>query len=129
MFERPVSNDFVGIYVRRCSGAAVVDVDDELIVEGPADDFLAGSFDGSKATLVDIAKRSVRPDSGELDHAERLDERLLGALNCSRDPGIRYRALRLGAVIGSAGTPTSPSVSCFDAHLYWEHHIQDFKQR
>jgi hypothetical protein len=33
-------------------------------------------FDGRKATLFDTAKRPVRPDRGELDHAQRLDEGL-----------------------------------------------------
>ncbi|MNY81819.1 hypothetical protein D3C86_2235890 [compost metagenome] len=54
-FERAVGDHLVGVHVGRGAGAALNHIDDELVVQLPGNQLLAGSNDCVAARLVEQA--------------------------------------------------------------------------
>ena len=72
--EGPVGDDLVGVHVRRCPGAALDHVDDEMRMPLAVDDLLAGPDDGVGDVVREQAERPVRPGGGHLDLGQGDDE-------------------------------------------------------
>ena len=73
--ERAVGDDLVGVHVRRRAGAALNDVDHELVVEQPVPDVLAGTLDRVRPAGIDQPELVVRADGGQLDRAQARHQR------------------------------------------------------
>ena len=72
--QRDVGDDLVGVHVRRGARAALHDADDELVVEAPVDDELAGPVDELGLARLQHADLQVRARGGLLHAGERDDE-------------------------------------------------------
>ncbi len=72
--ERTVGDDLVGVHVGRRAGAALHDVDDEVIVQRPGPDLLAGAADRLVPLVIEQAEVVVGGCGRLLDRGERLDE-------------------------------------------------------
>ena len=70
-FQRAVGDDLVGVHVGRGAGAALDDVDDELVVQFAAGDFLAGRDDGVGASRTSWPSSLVRQRCRLFDHGQR----------------------------------------------------------
>jgi hypothetical protein len=86
--------------VRR-SGSGLVDVDDKLIAERAAGDFVSRADDGVGQRPIEPAERGVGLGSGFLDENGCGDERRLGAQPA--DGEVVDRARRLDAVVRVGG--------------------------
>ena len=75
VLEGTIRDDLVRVHVRRCSGPALEDVDDELVIEQAVHDVLAGALDGLRAAGVDQPELMVGADGGQLDRAQAGHQR------------------------------------------------------
>ncbi len=72
--ERPIGDDLVDVHVRRRAGAALEDVELELIVELSVDDFLAGPVDAAEDVIAELLAIVIGAGGRALDHGQRLDQ-------------------------------------------------------
>lgn len=77
--QGPVGDHLVGVHVRRGPGAALDDIDDELVVQLPAGpDLPAGGGDRVGPLRVEQPEVLVGPGRGLLDGGERIDQVRVG---------------------------------------------------
>ena len=74
LFQREVGDHLVGIHVGRGAGPALDDIDDELFVKAPGDQFLAGLDDGAHPFGVEHAEFGIGAGCGLLHMPEGADE-------------------------------------------------------
>ena len=110
---RAVGEHLVGVHVVRRAGAGLVDVDDELIAELPAENLVGGFDDRACDAGGEPAERSVRLRRGFLDQDGGGDERRRGGEPA--DGEVLDRARRLSAVIRLRGHPDVAERVAFDA--------------
>jgi hypothetical protein len=111
-FQRPVGDHLVGVHVGRGAGAALDDVDDELLMPLAVDDFLAGGDDGVGALGVEQAELQVSLGGGLLDLGQGANQVRVDGNRNAGDVEVFQGAQRMDAVIGALGTSRSPSRSC-----------------
>ncbi len=110
---RAVGEDLVGVHVVRRAGAGLVDVDDELIAELPAENLVGGFYDRACDAWGEPAERSVRLRRGLLDQDGGRNERRRGGEPA--DGEVLDRARRLSAVVRLRGHPDVAERVAFDA--------------
>ena len=101
--EGAVGDHLVGVHVRRRAGAALEDVELELVVQLAVDDLLAGAFDRGEDLLRESTGLVVGARGGQLHHREPLDEVRIEAERHARDLEVLERSSGLDAVIGVGG--------------------------
>ena len=69
-----VGDDLVGIHISRGAGAALEDVEDEMVIKFAVDDLLGGLDDGVLFVGVQQSEAGVDLGGGELYQAEGSDE-------------------------------------------------------
>ena len=111
-FERDVGQDFVGVHVGRSSGAALVPIDDKLVVVFAVEHGLAGLFDRGQRLRLHGAHFRVGPRCRQFDDRPGFHEARIVIDRHARNLEILERAGGLNAVVGIAGTALSPSRSC-----------------
>jgi hypothetical protein len=102
-FQRPVGDHFIGVHVGRGAGAALDDVDNELLMPLAVDDFLAGGDDGAGALGVEQAELQVGLGGGLLDLGQGANQVRVDGNRNTGDVEIFQRAQRMDAVIGRTG--------------------------
>ena len=96
-----VGEHFVRVHVVRGAGAGLIDVDDELVAQAAAQDFVGGRDDGARHAGVEPAERRVRLGGGFLDEDRGGDE--IGGRAQAADGEVLDRARRLDAVVRLGG--------------------------
>ena len=98
--ERTVGDDLVGVHVRRGAGAALDDVDDELVQQAALFDVLAGLPDGVLLHRVDQAQIEVGQYCGVFDLRECRDEQWIRGDLRAGDREVLHRAQCLDSPVG-----------------------------
>src|SRR5579862_261453 len=88
----PVRDDLVRVHVGAGAGAGLEDIDGEMRVERPVDDFLRGARDEGRPLFVQLAKLEVGLRGGPFQQAERADEDAAETVAAYRE--VKNRALR-----------------------------------
>ena len=97
--ERSVGDDLVGVHVGRGAGAALDQVDDELVVQRAAADLLAGRDDRRGARVVEQAEVAVRERRRLLDRGQRVDQVGRGGDRLAADREVLDGAQRMDAPV------------------------------
>ena len=101
--EGAVGDHLVGVHVGRGAGAALEDVEAELVVQLAVDELLAGPLDAGEDLRAELAAVEVGARGGQLHHREGLDEVRVEAQLDARDVEVLEGAGRLDAVVGVGG--------------------------
>ena len=98
-FERPVGDHLVGVHVGRCAGAALHHVDDELLLEFPGAQLLAGPDDRVGDRRVEQSQVAVGHRGALLDVGQGADQLREEVEPHAADVEILHRAHGLHAEI------------------------------
>jgi hypothetical protein len=113
-----VGDDLVGVHVGRRAGTALDVVDDELVVQLPASDALAGGGDRMGLLGIELAEVPVRQGGGFLDGREGIDELVVHADFCAADVEVLQRALGVDSPVGVGGNREVPEEVVLYARLF-----------
>src|SRR5580692_7456067 len=102
-FERSVSDDLVGVHVRRSAGAALDHVYRKMLVQLASDDLLASGGDGFCPFPIEYAEFRVRGCRGFLHKSQRADKVLKMSQRNSGERKILHASQGLHAVVGCVG--------------------------
>jgi len=103
VLERAVGDHLVRVHVGRGAGAALDHVDDELLVQGAADQVVAGEHDRVGAGPVDHAEFGVRERGRLLDERQRADQRRHRRDRLPADREVVDRTSAVHAPVGVGG--------------------------
>ena len=101
--QRAVGDHFVRVHVGRRPGAALEDVEPELVVQLPVDEFLAGALHAGEDLLAELPAVEVGARRGHLHHREGLDQVRIELQLNPGDVEVLERAGGLHAVVGVGG--------------------------
>jgi hypothetical protein len=101
--ERQVGDHLVGVHVGRGAGAALDDVDDELVVMGAVAQRGAGGDDGVAALAVEQPELAVGQRRRLLDAGKRADQLRVGRDRRAGDREVLHRAQGVHAPVGCGG--------------------------
>ena len=101
--EGPIGDDLVGVHVGRRAGAALEDVEPELVVELAVDEFQAGPFHAGEDLGAELAAVEVGAGRRQLHHRQGLDEIGIEAQLDARDREVLEGPRGLHAVVRVGG--------------------------
>ena len=102
-FQGPVGDDLVGVHVRGGPGAALDDVDDELLAEFAVHDLGAGLPDGGGTPGVEQSELVVGAGGGEFHGGQPADQVHVGGQRLAGDGEVLHGPEGVDAPVGVGG--------------------------
>jgi len=102
-FDGAVGDHLVGVHVGGCAGAALEDIELELIVKAAPDQFAARGFNGLRDLRGELAALAVGAGGCHFDHSEGLDQLRIVRQRHSGDVEVFHPPQGLDSVVCAGG--------------------------
>ena len=113
--QRAVGDHLIGVHVGRGAGAALNEVDDELVMQLARADLVAGGGNRLAARGVEQAQIAVGAGGGLFDRGQRIDQFRRIGNGAAGDGEVLHRAQRMHPPIGRSGHFAVAQKVMFDA--------------